>query len=410
VDALLTEDRARSCPERSLSPHVQRRWPSVDEALEDGRIDDARLRQVCAAHLPPLPDGHDRWIGTDVSVSARSRARTSADRSCVPVQNLPHGETVTTPGWECSTVVTLPASPSRWTAALAAQRVSTETTAAPVALEQWQHLAVVLPANTITALDRGDDSTGRWCQCSTVPFKGTVVRRKGNRCLYRPAPAPTGKPGRPRQDGGTVQPTDQSTHENPDGQGRFQDAKGRPIQVTWWRHLPVKHARWVDVTVIQVVRPRAATTERDPRQRWCVWMGDQEADPGQIALGSVRRVRQEHGSRFDKQALLWDTPRVRTPEQFERWTHQVAMTRNHLVLARDLVDAELRPWERVHRPPTPHQVRRGINTLLPQVGTPARPPQPRGTSPGRMKGTKVRTATRFAVVTTRPTLPTVIPT
>ena len=112
VDALLTEDRARSFPERSLSPHFQRRWPSLSEALEDGRIDEARLRQVFVAHLPPLGEGQDRWIGIDVSVIARPRARTSADRSSVPVQNLPKGETVTSFGWQFSTVVALPESPA----------------------------------------------------------------------------------------------------------------------------------------------------------------------------------------------------------------------------------------------------------------------------------------------------------
>jgi hypothetical protein len=409
VDALLTEDRARSFPERSLSPHFQRRWPSVYEALEDGRIEEERLRQVFAAHLPSLGEGQERWIGIDVSVSARPRARTSADRSSVPVQNLPKGEKVPTFGWQFSTVVALPESARSWTYALAQQRVSTETTAAQVAVEQVQQLASVLPANTITTLDRGDDSTWLWCQCSTLPFKGTLIRLKDNRCFSRPAPAPTGTRGRPYQDGATWQPKDQSTHGNPDGQLVAQDAKGRMIQITWWRHLHVKPARWLDLTVIQVVRPHTTHTERDPRQSWFVWIGDPEADVGQIALGSVRRFRQEHGSRFDKHALLWDKPRVRTPEQFERWTHLVAIARTHLVLARELVEAELRPWESARRSPTPQQVRRGMNTVLPLLGTPARPPQSRGTSPGRAKGAKIGKAKQFAVVKKTPKLPKLVP-
>jgi hypothetical protein len=52
---------------------------------------------------------------------------------------------------------------------------------------------------------------------------------------------------------------------------------------------------------------------------------------GQVALGYVRRFSQEHGYRFDKQALLWDKPRLRTPEQFERCTHLVAIAHHHLV-------------------------------------------------------------------------------
>jgi len=62
---------------------------------------------------------------------------------------------------------------------------------------------------------------------------------------------------------------------------------------------------------------------------------------------------------FDKQALLWEKARLRTPEHFERWSLVVAMAHNQLVLARSLVKPELRPWENKQRVPTPQQVRRG---------------------------------------------------
>jgi hypothetical protein len=108
----------------------------------------------------------------------------------------------------------------------------------------------------------------------------------------------------------------------------------------------------VEVTVVQVVRPHATNKERDPRVSWFVWIGDQEADVVQIALGYVLRFGQEHGYRFDKQAMLWEKPRLRTPEQFERWTQIVAIAHNQVVLARNLVKAQRRPWENKRRPPT----------------------------------------------------------
>jgi hypothetical protein len=120
-------------------------------------------------------------------------------------------------------------------------------------------------------------------------------------------------------------------------------------------------------------------------------------------------MAQEHGYRFDKQALMWDAPRLRTPEQFERWSHIVAIVHNHLVLARDLVEPELRPWENTQRQPTPQQVRRGISKLLPRLGTPARLPQPRGKSNGRSKGAIVKKAQHFAVVRKTPKLPQLVP-
>src|SRR5207248_2271823 len=84
------------------------------------------------------------------------------------------------------------------------------------------------------------------------------------------------------------------------------------------------------------------------------------------------------GARFAKQALLWDQPRLRTPEQFERWTQIVAIVHDLLVLARPLIQAKRQPWERSSRPVTPQQLRRAMAPILATLGTPARPPQPRG--------------------------------
>jgi hypothetical protein len=238
---------------------------------------------------------------------------------------------------------------------------------------------------------------------------GVLCRLKSNRCLYRPAPAPTGKKGGPRKDGAKLQPKATATHHDPDGSWSGTDEKGRPIEITWWKHLHIKQARYLDMTVIRVVRPHATNKERDPRVSWFAWMGDEQADIAQVGLGYIRRFSQEHGYRFDKQALLWEQPRLRTPQQFERWTQIVAIVHNHLVLARDLVEPELRPWESKHRVPSPQQVRRGMHKLLSHLGTPAQPPQPRGKSKGRVIGAKVNKAQRFPVIRKRPKLPQLVP-
>jgi hypothetical protein len=47
----------------------------------------------------------------------------------------------------------------------------------------------------------------------------------------------------------------------------------------------VKEARWLDFTVIRVIRPHAKNSERDPRESWFVWLGDPEAGIAQIARG-----------------------------------------------------------------------------------------------------------------------------
>ncbi|HET8910182.1 MAG TPA: NF041680 family putative transposase [Ktedonobacteraceae bacterium] len=409
IDALLSEDRAHSFPELSLSPFFERRWPSLYEAFEDGRIQHSQLRKVFVAFVPRPPVESPLWIGIDTSGIARPRSVTSADRNAQFVHNLPECEKPVTYGWQFSTVVVLPEPASSWTYLLDQQRVSTDTTASHLAFAQLSALAPSLPDHTIAVLDRAYDLTWLWCQCSTLPLEGTLVRLKGNRCLYRQAPTPTRKRGAPRKDGDKLQPNDLQSHGNPSGQWQGSDDRERPLEITWWQHLHLKDARWLDLAVMRVVRPHASNKERDPRVSWFLWIGNPDVDLVKVASGYVRRFSQEHGYRFDKQSLLWDKPRLRTPEQFERWSHIVAIAHNHLVLARDLVAAELRPWERTQRDPTPQHVRRAMSKLLPQLGTPARAPQPRGKSPGRAKGVKIGKAKRFSVVRKVPKLPPLVP-
>jgi hypothetical protein len=404
----MTELQAQSLPEVTQSLWFERKWSSVYEAFEDGRIDEKRLRDIFASYLPKPDAGKWLWIGIDASNIARPSAVTSADRTAQQVHNLPECKKPITFGWQFSTVVVLPQTPSSWTYILDQQRVKSKTTAIEVAYAQLSCLMPHLPKNAIVVLDRGYDATWLWCRCSGLGM-GVLGRLKSNRCFYRVAPAPTGKKGAPRKDGAKLQPKDVTTHGEPDGSETVLDSKGRPVEVTWWKRMHVKAARWLEVTVLRVVRPHATDKERDPRISWFMWMGDPDADLAQIASSYVLRFGQEHGYRFDKQALLWEKPRLRTPEQFERWTLIVAIAHNHLVLARDLVEAELRPWENKHRAPTPQQVRRGIGQLLPRLGTPARPPKPRGKSQGRIKGAKIGKATRFSVVRKKPKLPQLVP-
>jgi hypothetical protein len=71
---------------------------------------------------------------------------------------------------------------------------------------------------------------------------------------------------------------------------------------------------------------------------------------------------------------------------------------NQLVLACSFGQANYRPWERGRHILTPRQVRCVMPALLQQLGTPARLPKPRGTSPGWRKGMPRRRPTRFEVI------------
>ena len=78
--------------------------------------------------------------------------------------------------------------------------------------------------------------------------------------------------------------------------------------------------------------------------------------------------------------------------------------------ARDLIEAELRPWENKQRKYSPQQVRRGLAKILPQLGSPAIPPQTRGKSKGRSAGVTFAKRTRFPVIRKKPSLPQLVST
>src|SRR3712207_1902060 len=111
-----------------------------------------------------------------------------------------------------------------------------------------------------------------------------------------------------------------------------------------------------------------------------------------------RRFDLEHTFRFLKQALGWTTPRVRHPAQADRWTWLVVAAFTQLRLARAGVEDRRLPWERRYdtgRLLTPIRVHRVVWALLAQLGTPAKPPKPRGRSPGRPKGRLSGRAKRY---------------
>jgi hypothetical protein len=398
-DALLSESQARSLPELSLSVFFERRWPSVYEALQDGRINVERLRAVFVqALLADKPPDEPVWLGIDSSSMQRLEAGSSRDRGMIYVPNMPHATKPVSVGYQFSTLMLLPEQASSWVGILEQRRIRTDQTAIEVGIEQLHAVLPLIRRPVILLADRWY-ATANFVRVCRELGVGALIRLKRNRKLYRPAPPRKPKQrGAPCKHGPLFQGTRPETYGPADAEWEGVDEHGKRVVVSCWRGLHFREAPEAEVRVIRVLREAARDTKRDPRESWFVWTGQQEIPLAQVRSCYRKRFSQEHGYRFLKQDLLWTQAHLRTPEQVERWSWIVACACNQLLLAQHLGQAVLRPWESKERAVTPRQVRRVMPSILVQLGTPAKRPKPRGKSPGWPTG-RVRTpAPRFAVV------------
>ncbi len=399
-DALLSESQARSLPELSLSAFFERRWPSVYEALQDGRINTERLREVFVqALLADKPIDEPIWVGIDSSGMQRLEADSSRDRGMIYVPNMPHATKPVSVGYQFSTLMLLPEQPRSWVGILEQRRIGTDQTAIEVGIEQLRAVLPHLQGRAVILLTDRWYATASFVQACHDLGCSALIRLKRNRKLYRAAPPRTEhQRGAPCKHGPLVQGTRPETYGPADAEWEGVDEQGKRVVVSCWRGLHFREAPQTEVCVIRVLREAARDSKRDPRESWFVWTGQQDLPLEQVRACYRKRFSQEHGYRFLKQDLLWTAAHLRTPEQVERWSWIVACACNQLRLAQHLGQAALRPWESTTRALTPRQVRRVMPSILSHLGTPAKCPKPRGKSPGWPKG-RVRTpAPRFAVV------------
>lgn len=105
-----------------------------------------------------------------------------------------------------------------------------------------------------------------------------LLRVKSNRVFYRPAPARVaGQLGAGGQDGDRFQCKDESSHGTPDATWEGVDVKGAWIEGGSWKHLHLRTARSLEVSVIQIIRQGASGKAREPKVSWFVWKGEEPA-------------------------------------------------------------------------------------------------------------------------------------
>jgi len=158
-------------------------------------------------------------------------------------------------------------------------------------------------------------------------------------------------------------------------------------------------------TLVRIVRYDEDGNEVFKHPLWLIVMGARrhELTLEHIYQAYSSRFDIEHFFRFGKQKLLlvnFQTPEVKREEH---WWQLVHIAYAQLWMTRHVADALPRPWERnlpamKKRLISPTLAQRDFPRIIRQLGTPAKPPKPRGNSPGRRKGMKLPKRPRQKVV------------
>ena len=421
ADAVLcTPGPVTSLPELSLAGVHRRGHGSTYAALADGGVDVDRLRMALAGlDLPRGSDGQIR-LAVDVTPWPRPDAECSPQRAHAHRPCRCDGVRQTIPGWPYSIVAALESGRCSWTALLDAVRLvpgqdATEVTAAQIrevfgrlrAAGQWAEA----DPPVLVVLDAGYDVIRLAFLLQDLPLR-LLGRVRADRVFYAPPGgyAGTGRRGRHgrsmRLDDPATWPASQqaatSVHE------RY----GNVTVTAWGRYHPQlqRRAGWaahagplpiVEGSLI-LVRVDRLPGDRAPKP---VWLWHSHPDPADLDLLRLfhvflRRFELEHTFRFLKQTLGWTRPRLRRPNQADRWTWLILAAYSQLRLARHLADDLRRPWEKPLPPGrlTPGRVRRGFPRVHRTTARPASAPKPSRPGPGRPKGLPNSSpATRYPV-------------
>ena len=408
-DAVLCSPGAvTSLPELSLSGVHRRGHGSTYAALVDGRVDVARLRRALAGL--PLPRGTDGQIRLAVDVTPWPRP----DAECSPQRAHAHrpcrcdGVRQTIPGWPYSVVAVLESGRSSWTAPLDAVRLvpgcdATEVTAEQIrqvferlrAAEQWAEGDPPI----LVVMDAGYDVIRLAFLLRDLPVR-LLGRVRADRVFYAPA-QPYAGTGRPGRHGPALKLDHPATWLTPSQTASsVHDRYGAVFVTAWGRHHPQlqRRAGWAThpgpLPIVEgaliLVRVDRLPGDRAPKPLW-LWHSDPDAaglDVLRLFHAFLRRFDLEHTFRFFKQTLGWTRPRLRHPDQADRWTWLILAAYTQLRLARHLADDLRRPWEKPIEPGrlTPGRVRRGFPRIHHTTARPASAPKPSRPGPGRPKG------------------------
>ncbi len=418
TDAILAAGNVPSPPHLSLVPIHRRGWGSLYAALSKGRIDENAIRGLMARH-PMARDNQERTpvYAVDVTSWPRCDAEASPERGHYYHPSRHSAGQPIVAGWAYQLIAEIGFARDTWVAPIDVRRIHPDEDDNDIAARQVRALLDrILPRGDaphppLFVFDAGYDPVA--LQKDLEGYRAQLlVRLHSNRVFYADPDQDSPRPvGRPRRHGARFDLHDPETWPDPTCEHQCKDKDYGPVRVRAWSELHPKTRRIgerygcerapvVKGTVILVEVSRLPRETRKPKKLWMWWVGEGEPDLGLIWKSYCRRFSLEHCIKFLKLTLGWTTPRVRHPEQADRWTWLILAAYTQLRLARSIVADRRLPREKPlsQKRLTPTRVLRVFCSLLPTLGTPARAPKPRGRSPGRPKGSRSGSARRYPAI------------
>ena len=254
------------------------------------------------------------------------------------------------PGWPYSLVATLEPGRTSWTALLDAVRLGPRDDVTEVSATQVRDVVERLreaghwregDLDILIVFDAGYDVTRLAFLLADLPVQLLGRVRSDRECsTFPPPPRAPGATGRPAKHGHALTLADPATHPAPDAVTATDTSRYGTARASAWNQvhprlthrgswathdgpLPVLHGAIIRLAVQRLLR---GPHPRKPVWRWHSRPTLAPSDVDRLWRAYLRRFDLEHTFRFLKQTLGWTRPRVRTPEQGERWTWTAGLT------------------------------------------------------------------------------------
>jgi hypothetical protein len=393
MDAVLVSASIPSFVSLSQSPVFRRQWSSTYAALHDSRLPQAKLLGQLAAqvekHKQPILAG-------DRTLWPRQDAKTLRERTF-------EGGSGSDPvlGHSYSTLAWIPEEQGSWALPLRQERISSFETPGKRAAFQLRQVVRQLGVRPLALYDRGYGNA-QFVTLTDGIETDLLLRLASNRVLYGAPPSYSGR-GAPRKHGVKFKLNDPTAWPDADETITVEDLEYGQLQVMRWSnfHFKSSSSRAMEIIRVEVVTPVGQKRKFQPL--WLAWLGQAMPELKTLCRTYLRRFTIEHWYRFAKQRLHWTQPQLSSVQATERWSFLVVLATWQLWLARtDCLDHPL-PWQRTqdNLNLAPGRVAQAFASILAAIGTPAKPPKPRGKSPGRSTSQRPSPRPRYPTVKKR---------